>query len=131
MANEAGAAGWPLQAGRAPLPAAGRARARGPCCDRGAAPRRAAPRGPRPARPGTDRRGPPGRGAGRQVLHEMLELVRDHAENDHSSHLEWIVIWLIVICAALGVFEVLGTLGLVGPGGHWPGPPAPPPPALE
>ena len=69
--------------------------------------------------------------AGRQVLHEMLELVRDHAENDHSSHLEWIVIWLIVICAALGVFEVLGTLGLVGPGGHWPGPPAPPPPALE
>ncbi len=120
MANKAGAAGWLRCSG-----------ARAPCCSRGAAPRRAAQRGPRPARPGTDRRGPPGRGAGRQVLHEMLELVRDHAENDHSSHLEWIVIWLIVICAALGVFEVLGTLGLVGPGGHWPGPPAPPPPALE
>ena len=89
----------------------------GDCATLAPAPRSARPR----HRHGTDGRGLPVR-RGRQVLHEMLELVRDHAENDHSSYLEWIVIWLIVVCAALGVFEVLGTLGLVGPGGYWPGP---------
>ena len=50
----------------------------------------------------------------------MLELVSDHAENDHASYLEWIVIWLILICALIGVFEVLGTLGIVGPGHRFP-----------
>jgi uncharacterized Rmd1/YagE family protein len=30
------------------------------------------------------------------VLQEMLEMVRDHQNNQHMSRLEWIVIWLIV-----------------------------------
>ena len=46
----------------------------------------------------------------------MLELVSDHAEQKHSTYLEWVVIVLIFICAVIGVFEVLGTLGVVGPG---------------
>lgn len=54
-----------------------------------------------------------------QVLSDMLELVRDHAENAHSSYLEWIVIILVAICVFVGIFEVMGTVGLVGPGGHF------------
>ncbi|BDA47956.1 Required for meiotic nuclear division protein 1 homolog [Coccomyxa sp. Obi] len=54
------------------------------------------------------------------VLHDMLELVSDVNETSHASYLEWIVIWLILICAVIGVFEVLGTLGIVGPGHHFP-----------
>lgn len=50
----------------------------------------------------------------------MLEIVNDVTENSHSSYLEWIVIWLILICALIGVFEVLGTLGIVGPGHTFP-----------
>ena len=49
----------------------------------------------------------------------MLELVRDHAENAHSSYLEWIVIILVAICVFVGIFEVMGTVGLVGPGDHF------------
>lgn len=55
-----------------------------------------------------------------QVLHDMLELVSDVNETSHASYLEWIVIWLILVCAVIGVFEVLGTLGIVGPGHHFP-----------
>ena len=51
------------------------------------------------------------------MLSDMLELVRDHAENAHSSYLEWIVIILVAICVFVGIFEVMGTVGLVGPGG--------------
>ena len=54
-----------------------------------------------------------------QVLSDMLELVRDHAENAHSSYLEWIVIILVAICVFVGIFEVMGTVGLVGPGDHF------------
>ena len=46
----------------------------------------------------------------------MLELVSDHAETAHSSGLEWVVIILILICAALGLLQVAATLGIVGPG---------------
>jgi uncharacterized Rmd1/YagE family protein len=55
-----------------------------------------------------------------QVLHNMLEIVNDVTENSHSSYLEWIVIWLILICALIGLFEVLGTLGIIGPGHAFP-----------
>jgi len=33
-----------------------------------------------------------------QVLTEMLDVLRDHQNNSHSAALEWIVIWLIVVC---------------------------------
>jgi uncharacterized Rmd1/YagE family protein len=36
------------------------------------------------------------------VLQEMLEMVRDHQNNQHMSRLEWIVIWLIVAAVSAG-----------------------------
>jgi len=49
-----------------------------------------------------------------QVLQEMLDMLRDHLNNDHTARLEWIVIWLILVEIIIGVFECLGIFGLVG-----------------
>eukprot|EP00890_Picochlorum_soloecismus_P004186 jgi/Picsp_1/4769/NSC_02137-R1_protein len=49
-----------------------------------------------------------------QVLQEMLDMLRDHLNNDHTARLEWIVIWLILVEIVIGVFECLGIFGLVG-----------------
>jgi uncharacterized Rmd1/YagE family protein len=46
----------------------------------------------------------------------MLDVVSDEAENEHASYLEWVVIILVGACAAIGLIEVLATLGIVGPG---------------
>lgn len=37
------------------------------------------------------------------VLQEMLEMVRDHQNNQHMSRLEWIVIWLIAVAVSGGL----------------------------
>ncbi|KAL4430906.1 hypothetical protein ABPG75_006162 [Micractinium tetrahymenae] len=49
-----------------------------------------------------------------QVLQEMLDMLRDHSNNAHTSRLEWIVIWLIVIEVVVGLFECASILGWVG-----------------
>ncbi len=51
-----------------------------------------------------------------KVLSSMLDVVSDEAENEHASYLEWVVIILVGACAAIGLIEVLATLGIVGPG---------------
>ncbi|PSC74837.1 Sporulation RMD1 [Micractinium conductrix] len=45
-----------------------------------------------------------------QVLQEMLDMLRDHSNNAHTSRLEWIVIWLIVIEVVVGLFECASIL---------------------
>ncbi|WIA14005.1 hypothetical protein OEZ85_002566 [Tetradesmus obliquus] len=52
------------------------------------------------------------------VLQEMLEMVRDHQNNQHMSRLEWIVIWLIVAAVVIGCLQVAGLIGFISPGGH-------------
>ncbi|EFN59105.1 hypothetical protein CHLNCDRAFT_137893 [Chlorella variabilis] len=49
-----------------------------------------------------------------QVLQEMLDMLRDHSNNAHTSRLEWVVIWLIVIEVVVGLFECASILGWVG-----------------
>lgn len=49
-----------------------------------------------------------------QVLQEMLDMLRDHQNNDHTARLEWIVIWLILVEIVIGVFECMGIFGLAG-----------------
>ncbi|KAK3252351.1 hypothetical protein CYMTET_38351 [Cymbomonas tetramitiformis] len=51
-----------------------------------------------------------------EVLHSMLDMLRDHQNNEHSSHLEWIVIVLIVVEIGIGVVEIAGLAGLFGHG---------------
>lgn len=46
-----------------------------------------------------------------QVLTEMLDVLRDHQNNSHSAALEWIVIWLIVVCLFVGLFECTALVG--------------------
>lgn len=46
-----------------------------------------------------------------QVLTEMLNMLRDHQNNSHSAYLEWIVIWLIVLCVAVGLVECWSIVG--------------------
>ena len=46
-----------------------------------------------------------------QVLTEMLDMLRDHQNNSHSAALEWIVIWLIVVCVFVGLFECTALVG--------------------
>ena len=46
-----------------------------------------------------------------QVLTEMLNMLRDHQNNSHSAYLEWIVIWLIVVCVFVGLFECASLVG--------------------
>lgn len=41
------------------------------------------------------------------VLQEMLDMLRDHQNADHSSRLEWIVIILILVEIVIGVFQLL------------------------
>eukprot|EP00879_Flechtneria_rotunda_P003970 GHRR01004210.1.p1 GENE.GHRR01004210.1~~GHRR01004210.1.p1 ORF type:complete len:437 (+),score=141.40 GHRR01004210.1:141-1451(+) len=50
------------------------------------------------------------------VLQEMLEMVRDHQNNQHMSRLEWIVIWLIAIAVVIGCLQVAGLIGYIRPG---------------
>ena len=46
------------------------------------------------------------------VLHDLLEMLRDHENNLHGSRLELIVIWLIVVEVIVGLFELLGLVGV-------------------
>ena len=41
------------------------------------------------------------------LLHNMLELIRDHQNTTHSSRLEWIIIYLIVIEVIIGIITIL------------------------
>ena len=50
---------------------------------------------------------------GVQVLTNMLTLLRDQQCVAHEQHLEWIVIMLIVITIALGVFQIASLLGVI------------------
>jgi uncharacterized Rmd1/YagE family protein len=48
-----------------------------------------------------------------QVVYNMLELARQQMEASHSVQLEWIVIYLVLICAVLGVVQCVGVF-------YWP-----------
>jgi uncharacterized Rmd1/YagE family protein len=41
-----------------------------------------------------------------QVLQEMLDMIRDHQNNNHTARLEWIVIWLILVEIIIGVVGI-------------------------
>ena len=56
------------------------------------------------------------RGSRRSVLTAPPARLRDHSNNAHTSRLEWVVIWLIVIEVVVGLFECASILGWVG--GH-------------
>jgi len=45
-----------------------------------------------------------------EVLHSMLDMLRDHQNNEHSTNLEWIVIILILVEIIVGVVEILGVV---------------------
>ena len=49
-----------------------------------------------------------------QLLHEMLELIRDVGNTNHSSRLEWIIIWLIVIEVIIGIVTIVSSLAFHG-----------------
>lgn len=49
------------------------------------------------------------------VLQEMLEVLRDHQNNEHMSRLEWIVIILIALAVVIGCLQVAGLVGLIKP----------------
>jgi uncharacterized Rmd1/YagE family protein len=49
-----------------------------------------------------------------EVLQATLDVLRDHQNNEHSSHLEWIVIVLIIIEIAIGLVEIGGIVGWFG-----------------
>ncbi len=49
-----------------------------------------------------------------EVLQQMLDMLRDHQNNEHSARLEWIVIWLIVVECLIGLLDLAGLLGWVG-----------------
>ena len=49
-----------------------------------------------------------------QLLHEMLELIRDVGNTNHSSRLEWIIIWLIVIEVIIGIGTIVSSLAFHG-----------------
>jgi uncharacterized Rmd1/YagE family protein len=54
------------------------------------------------------------------VLHEMLEMLRDHSHQAHATRLEWIVIVLIFVELLVGltqVAELIGVFGRQGGGG--------------
>lgn len=48
-----------------------------------------------------------------EILEAMLDMLRDHQQNEHSSFLEWIVIILIVIEVIIGLVEIFGLTGLL------------------
>lgn len=52
------------------------------------------------------------------VLQEMLDMLREHEANHHSTRLEWIIIYLIVIEVIVGLLEILGLFGIVGDHGQ-------------
>lgn len=43
------------------------------------------------------------------VVAELLDILRTEKSEQHSSRLEWIVIWLIVVEVFLGIADVLVT----------------------
>lgn len=49
-----------------------------------------------------------------QVLQEMLDLLRDQTNAVHTSRLEWIVIWLILVEVLIGLLECASILGWLG-----------------
>jgi len=49
------------------------------------------------------------------LLKELFDMLRDELESKHSTRLEWIVIWLIVIEIVLGLFEMLVDLNILKP----------------
>ena len=51
-----------------------------------------------------------------EVLHSMLDMLRDHQNNEHSTHLEWVVIILLVVEIVIGIVEILGLLGWIAHG---------------
>lgn len=48
------------------------------------------------------------------VLGEMLDMLRSHQNEYHTSRLEWIVIWLILVEVVVGLLQLLGLFGFVG-----------------
>jgi uncharacterized Rmd1/YagE family protein len=42
-----------------------------------------------------------------EVLSELLSILQQEKSESHSSRLEWIVIWLIVMELVIGIFEIL------------------------
>ena len=42
------------------------------------------------------------------MLKELLVVIQQQMENDHSIKLEWIVIWLILAELAIGILSMFG-----------------------
>ena len=52
-----------------------------------------------------------------QVLHDLLNMIREHQNTGHTARLEWIVIILIGVEIVIGIFESISILGWLGTGG--------------
>lgn len=62
-----------------------------------------------------------------EVLQDLLNMLRDQQNQHHSSRLEWVVIWLIVVEVVVGFLECASLFGIIGnegggggaPKGRW------------
>lgn len=48
----------------------------------------------------------------------MLDILRDFIAHQHSSYLEWIIIWLIGVELVVGLVQLAGLFGLIGAERH-------------
>ena len=54
-----------------------------------------------------------------QVLQDMLNKLRDEQNQSHIAGLDWIIIWLIVVCLVVALFQCASLLGFVSPAPGW------------
>lgn len=57
-----------------------------------------------------------------QVLQTMLSVAANVEQRRHAVSLEMIVIWLVLLCGIIALFQCAALLGVIG---HWQGHPHP------
>ena len=49
-----------------------------------------------------------------QVLQTMLSVAASVEQRRHAISLDWIVVWLVLLCGIIALFQCAGLLGLIG-----------------